>query len=160
MSEIDSTQVEQEALVAEWLRATPGFFERHAELYQDDEHVTIARPKLTKLLKDSFAPDESSQGGCSHQTQNHPQQQYNTGRIESPCSVTGSITGMKIQDQDMKTDESSITSRLSQLSGRSCHSMSISLDSNISVSLPRGSHKQNSSCDITLLTLSPDATYQ
>jgi hypothetical protein len=107
--------------------------ERHAELYQDDEHVTMARPKLKKLLKDSFAPDESSQGGCSHQTQNHPQQQYNTGRIESPCSVTGSITGMKIQDQDMKTDESSITSRLSQLSGSSCHSMSISLDSNISV---------------------------
>ena len=35
MSELDSTQAEQEALVAEWLRATPGFFERHAELLND-----------------------------------------------------------------------------------------------------------------------------
>ena len=35
MSEIDSTQAEQEALVAEWLRATPGFFERYAELLND-----------------------------------------------------------------------------------------------------------------------------
>lgn len=35
MSEIDSKQVEQEALVAEWLRASPGFFERHADLLSD-----------------------------------------------------------------------------------------------------------------------------
>lgn len=35
MSEIDATQAEQEALVAEWLRSTPGFFERHAELLND-----------------------------------------------------------------------------------------------------------------------------
>lgn len=35
MSEIDSTQAEQEALVAEWLRATPGFFERYANLLND-----------------------------------------------------------------------------------------------------------------------------
>ena len=35
MSELDSTQEEQEALVAEWLRATPGFFERYAELLND-----------------------------------------------------------------------------------------------------------------------------
>jgi uncharacterized protein YigA (DUF484 family) len=35
MSEIDSTQAEQEALVAEWLRATPGFFERYADLLND-----------------------------------------------------------------------------------------------------------------------------
>jgi hypothetical protein len=105
--------------------------ERHAELYQDDEHVTMARPKLTKLLKDSFAQDAPSQGDISHQTQNHPQQQDSVAR--SASSVTGSITGMQIQDQDTKTDDSSITSRLSQLSGLSCHSMSISLDSNISV---------------------------
>jgi hypothetical protein len=106
--------------------------ERHAELYRDDEHVTMARLKLTKLLNNSFAQDASSQCGCSHQTQKHPQQQHNAARTESPSSVTGSITGMQIQDQDTKTDDSSITSRLSQLSGRSCHSMSISLDSNMS----------------------------
>jgi hypothetical protein len=82
--------------------------ERHAELYRDDEHVTMARPRLTKLLKDSFAQDASSQGDIAHQTQNHPQQQHNVGRTESPCSVTGSITGKKIQDQDTKTDDSSI----------------------------------------------------
>ena len=35
MSQLDSTQAEQEALVAEWLRATPGFFERYAELLND-----------------------------------------------------------------------------------------------------------------------------
>ena len=35
MSEIDSTQAEQEALVAEWLRSTPGFFERYADLLND-----------------------------------------------------------------------------------------------------------------------------
>ena len=35
MSEIDSTQAEQEALVAEWLRATPGFFERYADILND-----------------------------------------------------------------------------------------------------------------------------
>jgi uncharacterized protein YigA (DUF484 family) len=35
MSEMDSTQEEQEALVAEWLRATPGFFERYAELLNE-----------------------------------------------------------------------------------------------------------------------------
>jgi uncharacterized protein YigA (DUF484 family) len=35
MSEMDSTQAEQEALVAEWLRATPGFFERYAELLNE-----------------------------------------------------------------------------------------------------------------------------
>ena len=32
MSEINEEQLEREALVAEWLKATPGFFERHAEL--------------------------------------------------------------------------------------------------------------------------------
>lgn len=35
MSAIDSHQAEQEALVAEWLRATPGFFERYADLLSD-----------------------------------------------------------------------------------------------------------------------------
>ena len=34
--------------------------ERHAELYRDDEHVTMARPRLTKLLKDSFTQDAPS----------------------------------------------------------------------------------------------------
>ena len=32
MSDITQEQVEREALVAEWLKATPGFFDRHAEL--------------------------------------------------------------------------------------------------------------------------------
>jgi hypothetical protein len=91
----------------------------------------MARPKLKKLLKESFAQDTPSQCDISLQTQKHPQQQHNVAR--SASSVTGSITGMKIQDQDTKTDDSSITSRLSQLSGLSCYSMSISLDSNISV---------------------------
>jgi uncharacterized protein YigA (DUF484 family) len=32
MSEITQEQAEREALVAEWLKATPGFFDRHADL--------------------------------------------------------------------------------------------------------------------------------
>jgi uncharacterized protein YigA (DUF484 family) len=32
MSDITQEQVEREALVAEWLKATPGFFDRHADL--------------------------------------------------------------------------------------------------------------------------------
>lgn len=35
MSEIEKEQQEREALVAEWLLATPGFFERHANLLAD-----------------------------------------------------------------------------------------------------------------------------
>ena len=101
--------------------------ERHVDLHQDDEHVTMARPKLKKLLKNSFAQDasSSSQGGSSHQTpQQHPQQQQNVA--QSVSSVTGSVNGMQIQDT--KTDDSSISSRLS----RPSHSRSSSLDSNIS----------------------------
>jgi hypothetical protein len=107
--------------------------ERHVDLHRDDEHVTMARPKLKKLLKNSFAQDASSQGGGSHQTQQHQQQQHNVA--QSVSSVTGSINGMQIQDT--KTDDSSITSRLSRLSGRSRHSRSSSLDSNISVNRRR-----------------------
>ena len=73
--------------------------ERHAELYRDNEHVTMARPRLTKLLKDSFAQDAPSQGGCYHHTQKHPQQQhddYVEQPVSSPYSITGSITGMQI----------------------------------------------------------------
>jgi hypothetical protein len=107
--------------------------ERHVDLRQDNDHVTMARPKLKKLLKNSFAQDASSQGGSSHQTQQHAQQQHNVA--QSVSSVTGSINGMQIQDT--KTDDSSITSRLSRLSGRSRHSRSSSLDSNISVNRRR-----------------------
>ncbi|WP_231970844.1 DUF484 family protein [Polynucleobacter necessarius] len=35
MSAIDPKQAEQEELVAEWLRATPGFFERYADLFNE-----------------------------------------------------------------------------------------------------------------------------
>ena len=34
-SAIDSKQAEQEALVADWLRATPEFFERYADLLNE-----------------------------------------------------------------------------------------------------------------------------
>ena len=35
MSAIDPKQAEQEELVAEWLRVTPGFFERYANLLNE-----------------------------------------------------------------------------------------------------------------------------
>ncbi|KAL7496430.1 hypothetical protein ACHAWT_007806 [Skeletonema menzelii] len=101
--------------------------ERHVDIRQDDEHVVMARPKLRRLLKNSFAQDASSQGGSSSQT---PQQ-----HAQSVSSVTGSINGMQIQDS--KNDDSSISSKLSRLSGRSRHSRSSSLDSNISLNRRR-----------------------
>ena len=107
--------------------------ERHVDIRQDDEHVAMARPKLKKLLKNSFAQDaaSSSQGGSSSQT---PQQQQ-LNVAQSVSSVTGSINGMQIQENKM--DDSSISSKLSRLSGRSRHSRSSSLDSNISVNRRR-----------------------
>jgi len=107
--------------------------ERHVDIRQDDEHVTMARPKLKKLLKNSFAQDaaSSSQGGSSSQT---PQQQQ-LNVAQSVSSVTGSINGMQIQENKM--DDSSMSSKLSRLSGRSRHSRSSSLDSNISVNRRR-----------------------
>lgn len=104
--------------------------EHHVGLHQDDEHVTMARPKLKKLLKNSFAQDAPSIS--SHQTPQQQQQQQNFAH--SVSSVTGSINGMQIQDT-IKTDDSSISSRLSRLSGR--HSRSNSMDSNISVNRRR-----------------------
>jgi len=107
--------------------------ERHVDIRQDDEHVAMARPKLKKLLKNSFAQDaaSSSQGGSSSQT---PQQQQ-LNVAQSVSSVTGSINGMQIQENKM--DDSSMSSKLSRLSGRSRHSRSSSLDSNISVNRRR-----------------------
>ena len=107
--------------------------ERHVDIRQDDEHVAMARPKLKKLLKNSFAQDaaSSSQGGSSSKT---PQQQQ-LNVAQSVSSVTGSINGMQIQENKM--DDSSISSKLSRLSGRSRHSRSSSLDSNISVNRRR-----------------------
>ena len=103
--------------------------ERHVDIHQDDEHVVMARPKLKRLLKNSLAQDASSQGGSSNQT---PQQH---AQAQSVSSVTSSINGMQIQDS--KYDDSSITSKLSRLSGRSRHSRSSSVDSNISLSRRR-----------------------
>jgi len=107
--------------------------ERHVDIRQDDEHVAMARPKLKKLLKNSFAQDaaSSSQGGSSSQT---PQQQQ-LNVAQSVSSVTGSINGMQIQENKM--DDSSMSSKLSRLSGRSRHSRSSSLDSNVSVNRRR-----------------------
>jgi uncharacterized protein YigA (DUF484 family) len=57
MSAIDPKQVEQEELVAEWLRATPGFFERYANLLNDirlkhpheDRAISLQERQMTML---------------------------------------------------------------------------------------------------------------
>lgn len=107
--------------------------ERHVDIRQDDEHVAMARPKLRKLLKNSFAQDASSHGGSSSQMTPQQQQQHH----QSVSSVTGSINGMQIQDTSSKLDDSSISSKISRLSGRSHQSRSSSLDSNLSVNRRR-----------------------
>ena len=108
--------------------------ERHVNLHHDDEQVTMARPKLKKLLKNSFAQDASSQGGSSHQTPTQQHQQHQQQNVaQSVASVTGSINEMQIQDA--KTDDSSVSSRISRLSGR--HSRSSSIDSVISLNRRR-----------------------
>ena len=57
MSAIDPQQAEQEELVAEWLRATPGFFERYANLLNDirlkhpheDRAISLQERQMTVL---------------------------------------------------------------------------------------------------------------
>jgi uncharacterized protein YigA (DUF484 family) len=57
MSAIDPKQVEQEELVAEWLRATPGFFERYADLFNEirikhpheDRAISLQERQMTVL---------------------------------------------------------------------------------------------------------------
>lgn len=57
MSAIDSKQAEQEELVAEWLRVTPGFFERYAALLNDirlkhpheDRAISLQERQMTML---------------------------------------------------------------------------------------------------------------
>jgi uncharacterized protein YigA (DUF484 family) len=57
MSAIDPKQVEQEDLVAEWLRSTPGFFERYASLLNDirlkhpheDRAISLQERQMTIL---------------------------------------------------------------------------------------------------------------
>ena len=57
MSGIDPKQAEQEELVAEWLRATPGFFERYANLLNEirlkhpheDRAISLQERQLTIL---------------------------------------------------------------------------------------------------------------
>ena len=57
MSAIDPQQAEQEVLVAEWLRATPGFFERYANLLNDirlkhpheDRAISLQERQMTML---------------------------------------------------------------------------------------------------------------
>ena len=57
MSAIDPQQAEQEELVAEWLRATPGFFERYANLLNDirlkhpheDRAISLQERQMTIL---------------------------------------------------------------------------------------------------------------
>lgn len=107
--------------------------ERHVDIRQHDEHVAMARPKLRKLLKNSFAQDASSHGGSSSQMT--PQQQQH--HAQSVSSVAGSMNSMQIQDSNSKLDDSSISSKISRLSGRSHHSRSSSLDSNLSVNRRR-----------------------
>ena len=47
MSAIDPQQVEQEELVAEWLRATPGFFDRYADLFNE---IRIKHPHQDRAI--------------------------------------------------------------------------------------------------------------
>jgi uncharacterized protein YigA (DUF484 family) len=57
MSAIDPKQAEQEELVAEWLRVTPGFFERYAELLNEirlkhpheDRAISLQERQMTLL---------------------------------------------------------------------------------------------------------------
>lgn len=57
MSAIDPKQAEQEELVAEWLRSTPGFFERYAELFNEirikhpheDRAISLQERQMTVL---------------------------------------------------------------------------------------------------------------
>ena len=57
MSAIDPMQVEQEELVAEWLRSTPDFFERYADLLNDvrlkhpheDRAISLQERQMTLL---------------------------------------------------------------------------------------------------------------
>ena len=57
MSAIDPKQIEQEELVAEWLRATPGFFERYANLFNEirikhpheDRTISLQERQMTVL---------------------------------------------------------------------------------------------------------------
>ena len=57
MSAIDPKQAEQEELVAEWLRATPGFFERYANLFNEirikhpheDRAISLQERQMTVL---------------------------------------------------------------------------------------------------------------
>jgi len=57
MSVIDAKQAEQEELVAEWLRATPGFFERYANLLNEirlkhpheDRAISLQERQMTLL---------------------------------------------------------------------------------------------------------------
>jgi uncharacterized protein len=57
MSAIDPKQAEQEKLVAEWLRSTPGFFERYAELFNEirikhpheDRAISLQERQMTVL---------------------------------------------------------------------------------------------------------------
>ncbi|WP_062306700.1 DUF484 family protein [Polynucleobacter sinensis] len=57
MSAIDPKQAEQEELVAEWLRATPGFFDRYADLFNEirikhpheDRAISLQERQMTML---------------------------------------------------------------------------------------------------------------
>jgi uncharacterized protein YigA (DUF484 family) len=57
MSAIDPKQAEQEELVAEWLRSTPGFFERYADLFNEirikhpheDRAISLQERQMTVL---------------------------------------------------------------------------------------------------------------
>ena len=57
MSAIDPKQTEQEELVAEWLRATPGFFDRYADLFNEirikhpheDRAISLQERQMTVL---------------------------------------------------------------------------------------------------------------
>jgi uncharacterized protein len=63
MSDIEKEQQEREALVAEWLLATPGFFERHANLLADiqlknphgDRAISLQERQLSVLREQNQA---------------------------------------------------------------------------------------------------------
>ena len=120
--------------------------ERHVNIRQDDHHVVMARPKLKKLLKNSFAQDAPSHGGSSNQTPQQQQQQQQHNVAQSVSSVTGSISSMQIQES--KLDDSSMSSKISRLSRRSRQSRSSSVDSNVNINrrrvVPVGGNNTNS----------------
>ncbi|KAL3791407.1 hypothetical protein ACHAW5_005781 [Stephanodiscus triporus] len=90
----------------------------HVGLCQDDEHVLLARPKLKRLLTTSLGTENLPH---EHNQQPQSQQQYPqpAPAATTVASVTSSVGGMQIQDP--KSDDSSMSSKLSRQSHSSSY---------------------------------------